>query len=299
MMPLYKGYAGKILKVNLTTGKASEEVLSAEYIRMFIGGRGLAAKILFDELKANIDPLGPDNKIVIARGPLTGTAMPFSSRFVVATKSPLTGIYAYSIAGGDFGLAFTKGGFDGVVIEGSATEMTILFIDDGEPSLRDAAWIEGATVTDACKYIKRALGSDVKVLTIGPAGEKMVKMASVITDDGRACARCGIGAVFGSKKLKGLVVRGTNAVELADKTAFYLNLKKIHEALQNSSAEKRRTVTGTQAGPLVLSEWGILPTRNWKESVFEGARASSFCVMDEKSKTMKQKRPPSSRTGER
>jgi aldehyde:ferredoxin oxidoreductase len=267
---------GKILRVDLTRQKFSEEDLKEEYAEMFIGGRGLAAKILFDELRAGVDPLGPDNKIIIARGPLTGTAMPFSSRLVISTKSPLTGIYLYTVAGGMFGAALTRSGFDVVVIEGVASKPQCLFIDDGRATLLDAGFIWGATTSDSCRHIKRSLGSDVSVITIGPAGERLAKMASVITDDMRAFGRGGVGAVFGSKKLKAIAARGRHEIIYADKQAFLTNLRRIQEAVLKSPAERRRTLTGTQESPSISSEVGILPTRNWRESVFEGASEISY-----------------------
>lgn len=268
----YGGYAGKILRVNLSRENLVEEPLELGYAEKFIGGRGLAARVLFEEVKAKVEPLSPDNRLILMTGPLAGTPVPGTSRFVVATKSPLTNIYAYAIAGGDFGSALKSSGYDGVIIEGESTDPTYLLIDNGEASLKDAKWLWGTPVFETERLIKETVGNSARMALIGPAGEKMVKYAGVITGDRRAAGRAGTGAVLGAKKIKGIVVKGQKRFPIIDRTAFFKALKKYQQYVLSLLTFKK---TGTQAGPIHQQERGVLPTRNFQEAVFEGAEEIS------------------------
>ncbi|MEM3387490.1 MAG: aldehyde ferredoxin oxidoreductase family protein [Nitrososphaerales archaeon] len=280
----YKGYCSKLLRVNLTSQTASEEPLNESDVERFIGGRGLGAKILFDEVKEGVEPLSPENKLIITTGPLTGTRVPTSTnRFIITTKSPLTGIYGFSVSGGAFGLELKKAGYDGLVIEGKANKPTYLQIEDGELHFRDAGWLWGIPVFEATRLLRETLGYDYRTIMIGPSGEKLVKIAGIISDDRRASARCGVGAVMGSKLLKAVAVKGSKEYTVADPAKFDEALK---EAFKNIGIQpgpwKEFRQTGTQSGPIKNNAWGILPTANWRESVFDKAAEISYPLLRER-----------------
>jgi len=279
----YGGYIGKVLRVELTTSNIKTEPLKEEYVKKFIGGRGLAAKMLFDELSAKTNPFSPQNKLIFITGPLTGSGVPGTSRFVLTTKSPETNIYTYTVAGGGFGPALKRSGYDAVIIEGESSEPVWLFIDNGKATLKDASRLWGTPVFEATRLIKENVGYDVSIATIGPAGERLVKIAAVITDDRRAAARGGPGAVMGSKKLKAIAVRGKQTLRIANREVFSNTFKQIHENIRVQPGPwKEFPETGTQSGPRKNDAWGILPTKNWQEAVFEGATRISHPSLREK-----------------
>lgn len=285
MMDMCKlgGYTGRILRVDLTNRSIRTESTKEKYVEQFVGGRGLAARILLDEIPAKIDPLGQRNKLVFMTGPLVGTGVPGTSRFIVATKSPETGIYTYNVAGGRFGLALKQSGFDGVIVEGESKEPTSILIDDGKAELKEAISIWGTPTFETIRLLKGAIGNGFAIAAIGPAGEKQVKMAALITDDRRAAARGGPGAVMGSKKLKAIAARGHQKVSIANRTGFSASLKQVISAIKRQPGPwKEFPETGTQSGVRKNDAWGILPTRNWQEAVFEGAPKISHPSLREK-----------------
>jgi len=270
-----EGYLGRILRVNLTTMKISDEPLKIDYARKFIGGRGLAAKILFDEVERDVDPLSPANRIIFATGPLSGVAT--SARCTLTTKSPLTGIYLYSVAGGDFGPAIKRSGFDAIIVGGRTEKPVYLSVDDGKAVLRDAEWLWGVPTFEASRLIKETVGADSRIALIGPAGERLVKFSSVITDNRRAFGRGGAGAVMGSKNLKAVAFRGTKRPLVANRELFSSTLQEIHRSIrENPGPRKDFPLSGTQDGSLTCSGWGIYPTRNWTSGTFEGAEKISY-----------------------
>ena len=197
----------KILRVNLSKGTFKEEEVPEEVIDKYIGGKGLTAYYLYNELKPNVDPLGPENKLVIFIGPLTGI-FPGFTRYVVASKSPLTNTFSDGYAGGSFGAELAKAGYMGIIVEGRADDLVYLKIDEDGVSIEDASKLKGKTTYEVCK-----LFANYSVATIGPAGENLVKFACIINDLGKrsrsgVVGRGGLGAVMGSKNLKAIVVRG-------------------------------------------------------------------------------------------
>lgn len=220
------GYLEKILRLDLTKAKITTEKLKEETQKRYLGGSGLAAKILYDELKPRIDPLGPENKLVFATGPLTGTRAPSSGRHLIAAKSPLTGIWGEATSGGFWGAELKFAGFDAIVVEGKSEKPVYLWIKDGEVELKDASKIWGKDVYQTEDMIRESLG-DKKIIvsSIGPAGEKLVKIACIMNDKDRAAGRCGLGAVMGSKKLKAIAVRGTQSILVEDPETFNENSK--------------------------------------------------------------------------
>lgn len=224
------GYCGKILRVNLSTKLFVEEVLDERDAYNYIGGRGIAAKILFDELKQGINPLNPENKIVIMTGPLTGTNIPGSGRVTITSKSPLTKTLFDSSMGGSFGVHLKRRGYDGLIIEGKAEQLVYLIIKKDEMSIETASHIKGMKTTETETYLRRKYkGSGIVV--IGPAGENKVLMANIMSET-RTAGRGGLGAVMGSKNLKAIVVRGKKGIEIAHDRAFRNIARKIRRTIE-------------------------------------------------------------------
>ena len=223
----YYGYAGRILRVDLTKGKVWSEPLDPAMIRDFIGGRGFASKILYDEVDLNADPLAPQNPLIFATGPLTDLA-PCSGRMTIAARSPATRIHGDSNVGGGFGIELKRAGFDVVVVKGRAEKPVYLWICDGKAEIRDASHLWGMRVRETTRTLLKEIGDlDAHVACIGPAGENLVYSAAVIVDYNRAAAKTGMGAVMGSKKLKALVARGTLGTKI-------YNPEKFREAFEDA-----------------------------------------------------------------
>jgi aldehyde:ferredoxin oxidoreductase len=270
------GYAGKILRVNLTDEKTSIEELSAYDAKKYLGGRGLAAKILFEELKKSIDPLGPENKLIIASGPLTGTLVPGTTRFGVYAKSPLTGIWGESSAAGWFSPELKATGFDLLIFEGVSSRPVYMWIYDQEVEIRDASHLWGKFTLDTERVIRKELQEpDAQMITIGPAGEKLVRMANVLHNGHRAAGRTGMGAVMGSKKLKAIAVRGTRKIKFADEDKLKLLIKDILSRFRDLKDLQNFGRYGTSRLSPILNEAGLLPTKNFQDGVFEGAEKIS------------------------
>jgi aldehyde:ferredoxin oxidoreductase len=202
-------YYEKIARINLTTGEIKVEKLDLEMAHKFIGGRGLGTKILYDEGVATVEPLSPENKLVYITGPMTGSASPSSGRYMVVTKSPLTGMIACANSGGIWGAKLKFAGWDALIVEGVAPEWTYLNIEDDKIELLDAREYLGVLSEEMDDKLKAKHGADASVLNIGPAGEHQVLLAAIMNDKDRAAGRSGVGAVMGSKKLKAIVVRAS------------------------------------------------------------------------------------------
>ena len=215
---MYKGgYNGKILRVNLTDQTANEEELPLEIARDFIGGAGFGIKYLFDEVKAGTDPLGPENKLIFAPGPFSGTTVPCASRMAVTAKSPLTGAVGMALTGGYFPVELKFAGYDVLIIEGKAEKPTYVWIKNGKVHFRNAKKVWGMKTTDCQQIIKNELNDqNVRIACIGPAGENLSKMACIINEL-RAAGRKGLGAVMGSKNLKAIAIRGSGKLSIANK----------------------------------------------------------------------------------
>ncbi len=258
------GFMGKILRVNLSDGKISEESTPEEYARKFLGGNGLATKYLFDELEAGVDPLGPDNKLIFMAGPLTGTISPSSGRFSAVAKSPLTGFWGSANSGGRWGLDLKRSGYDGIILEGAAAKPVLLAIDNGKVELRDAGALWGKGVKETSEVIKQDLGKGFNVSCIGIGGENLVRYAAIMNDVHRALGRCGLGAVMGSKRLKAIAVTGTNKIRIANEEAFEEAAKKASDFVNESLLKMTLEVYGTDMVLDLVNVKGGLPTRNWQ-----------------------------------
>ena len=267
------GYNGKILHVNLDDQTFDIEEPSEIFYRRYVGGSGFASYYLLRSLKPEIDPLSPENVLIFACSTVTGAPFSGFSRYTVAAKSPLTGGFGEAEAGGYFGPELKFSGFDAVVIRGKAPQPVYLWINNGQVELRDAAKVWGLENGDALDQIRSELGdSKVRVASIGPAGERQILFANVMNELSHANGRTGMGAVMGSKNLKAVACRGdsknlTFAEPEKVKELVSWHNKRIKEHLPNQNMGKY----GTPMFVLGLNNAGILPTRNWREAVFEGA----------------------------
>jgi aldehyde:ferredoxin oxidoreductase len=209
------GWTGTILRIDLTKGTVNREATELKLAHEYVGARGLGVRIISDEVDPKADPLGPDNKLIFAPGPLTGTFAPSAGRYDVITKGPLNGVIAASNSGGAFGPELKYAGYDALIIEGKAAKPTYLWIKDDEVEIRDAAALWGHTTPDTTDLVRDETDEDAKVACIGPAGEKLALLANVMNDMFRAAGRTGVGAVMGSKNLKAIAVQGNGAVKVA------------------------------------------------------------------------------------
>jgi len=260
------GWMGKILRVDLTKGRIVTEDLNPDLAKEFIGGRGLASKVLFDEVDPQVDALSPENKLIFSTGPLTGTGAVTSSRYMVATKSPLTGAIACSNSGGYFGPELKFAGYDLIILEGRSDNPVYLWIEDDRVELRRAEHLWGKDTSQTEDLIRAETHKRAKIACIGPAGEKLVRIAAVMNDKNRAAARSGVGAVMGSKKLKALAVKGSKKVGIADRKAFKEANMLVLEKLKSAppTAEGLPNL-GTAMGVNFFNELHLLPTRNFQE----------------------------------
>ena len=279
----YKGYTRKILRVNLTEGSVKPEELPNGQLKKYIGGAGLAARMLYDELAPGIDSLSPENKVLFLAGPLAGTMAPTGSRIGVYTKSPLTNGFFHSSAGGHFAPELKYAGYDGVIIEGASASPVYLYIDNERAELRDAARVWGERTDATQHWLKGDIGDEaVQLAVIGPAGERLVRFANIVVGC-RALGRGGIGAVLGSKKFKGLAVRGKGKLEVHDMQG---TLKLSHEIFQimrgNPSTGQVLPWFGTPVLVNANNSLGVFGSRNWQQETFEGAQG--LCA-----ETMRQK----------
>ncbi|EGK72207.1 MAG: aldehyde ferredoxin oxidoreductase family protein [Methyloversatilis sp.] len=274
----------KILRVNLTDRTTKSEPLNMEWANDYLGQRGLATKYLVSEIDPKVDPLSPENKIIWATGPLTGTMASTGGRYSVVTKGPLTGAIACSNSGGYFGAELKFAGWDMVIIEGRASSPVYLSIENDKVEIRDASHLWGKTVWETEETLKSEhQDPQVRVSCIGRTGEAGVLYAAIVNDLHRAAGRSGVGAVAGSKNLKALVVRGTLGVgNLANPKEFMkVTFEKKKILKENAVTGQGLPTYGTQVLMNVINEIGAMPTRNHKDVQFEGARKISAEAMHE------------------
>jgi aldehyde:ferredoxin oxidoreductase len=278
-------WAGKILRVDLTKGTCTAEPLRMDWARQYLGQRGLATKYFVDEVPATVDPLSPENKIIWATGPLTGTMASTGGRYSVITKGPLTGAIACSNSGGYWGAELKMAGWDMIIVEGRSEKPVYLSIQDDKVELRDASHLWGRSVWKTEEAIKTGHQDPLtRVASIGRAGENQVLYAAVVNDLHRAAGRSGVGAVAGSKNLKAVAVRGTKGVgNIRDPKAFMKATAAGKKVLRENAVTGQGLPTyGTQVLMNVINELGALPTRNARDAQFEGASKISAEAMMEK-----------------
>ncbi|ABU82211.1 aldehyde ferredoxin oxidoreductase family protein [Ignicoccus hospitalis] len=276
----------KLLRVNLSSQKVREERVDEKTLRRFLGGRGLGAYLALKEIPKGADPLGPENKLFIMSGPVTGTAEGFEAgRTHFVGKSPLTGLLGESNMGGRFAPWMRYSGYDGIVLEGKSDEPVWISVIDGEVKFHSAkeVWGRGTHYTEY--YVKKQLNAkpnEGAVLAIGPAGENGVRFASLIHAGGRAGGRTGLGAVMGSKKVKAIYVYGTRKPEVVDEERFKKGVEHLKEKIGNHPVKKALNSYGTAVLVNIINKIGALPTKNWRKGTFEKAEEISGERMAEK-----------------
>lgn len=265
-------WQGKILRVDLDTGKCLAEDLNMDWAAMYLGQRGLATRYLYEEMDPAIDPLAPKSKLIFATGPLTGTMASTGGRYSVVCKGALTNAIACSNSGGLFGAELKFAGYDMIIIEGRAAEAVYLFIQDEHAELLPATGLWGRTIWEVEPAIRtRHQDSQIKVASIGPAGENGNRFACVVNDLHRAAGRSGVGAVMGAKQLKAIAVRGSKGVTVDRPDAFMRAVNACKALMQESDDRRGLTREGTLMMMDIANTFGTLPTRNFRELQFEGA----------------------------
>ncbi|MBI5936112.1 MAG: aldehyde ferredoxin oxidoreductase family protein [Chloroflexi bacterium] len=264
------GWHGRLLRINLTTQTTSIETIDPQVCRDFIGGRGVAMWYISKEVDPQVDPLSPDNKLVFAAGPLTATPAPTGNRYMVVTKSPLTGALAHSNSGGEFPTWMKRTGFDLFIFEGRAEGPVYVWVDEDRVEVRAAAHVWGKDTHETTDILKAETSDEARVACIGPAGENLALMAAIMNDKHRAAARSGVGAVMGSKNLKAVVAMGNKNPDLHDPTA----MRDVSvDTSKNVGADVKKgsnmRIYGTSYVPQVTNTLGIFPTNNFQQGTFE------------------------------
>ena len=273
---------GKILEVNLSTRTIKKTPLNVNIAKNLFGGSGYGAWILHDEMPnpSQVDPIGPENPLIIMSGPLTGTLLPGGARAVAVAKSPLTGIFGEACTGGHFPSEMKFAGFDGTILLGRASSPMLLSIIDGEARLADAKHLWGLDAYETIETVPKELGDRrIKVACIGSAGERLAKLACIMNDDGRTFGRTGLGAVMGSKNLKAIAVRGSRKVLIADEKEFMDCVREHREKAKESSRAQGLKKDGTSMSVETFEHIGNLPTKYWTKGIFEGAAKISGSTM--------------------
>ncbi len=277
------GYAGTVLYVDLTTGKTRTEKLTEETAKKYVGGIGLGMKLWLSNSKAGVNPLSPENPLVLALGPVSGTMFPTGGNgHAFISKSPATGGVGEAVSHGTFGAELKRAGYDAIVLTGKAEKPVYLWIDDEAIQLLDASNIWGKSPPETEDAIKDELGDYyVRVASIGLAGEKQSKIANIINEKTRAAGRTGLGAVMGSKNLKAIAVRGTRDITVAKPDVFMDMVREFHERMKGPAVQKYRTL-GTVDNISVTNELMCMPTRNYNASHFEKTENINAEVLNER-----------------
>jgi len=277
------GYAGRILRVNLSNGKTQVTPLSEEYAKKYIGGIGLGMRLLIENSKPGTEPFSPENPLILTTGPFSGTMAPTGGNgHAFVSKSPLTNGVGEAKSHGFFGAELKRAGYDAVIMENASKKPVYLWIDDDSIQLMDAKHLWGKSPQETEETIREELGDYyIRVAAIGMAGEKLSRVACIMNDRTRAAGRTGMGAVMGSKNLKAIAVRGTKDVKVAKPEEFLEFVKMMHERMKGPATTKYRTL-GTPLNVLVHNSLGALPTRNFTNAVFEGAEHVSGEYLNER-----------------
>ncbi len=273
------GYHKKLLRVDLSSRKVKVEDLDEALIRKYIGGLGIEAKILYEETGPQTDPLSPENELIAMTGPYTGTGVPASGRHHLVSRSPLTGFFGESNVGGSWAVHFKRSGFDGIVIKGKSSTPVYLWIHHGKVEFRDAKPTWGKDSYESADWLKRETAKEATVAVIGPAGERMAKIASIphIGNIVRAAARTGLGAVMGSKNLKAMVVLGEGLIPIAEPDELKARIKEITPHIQGTTEAFGKL--GTAGGIDNYEKMGNFPVKNWREGRWAGAKKISGATM--------------------
>jgi aldehyde:ferredoxin oxidoreductase len=270
------GWMGKILRINLTEKSVKEKPIDLEIWKKYLGGRGYGAWILYHEVDANVEALDPQNVLIFATGPLTGTTAATPGRFSVTTKSPLTGTIMDANSGGKWGVYFKKCGYDALIVTGKSETPVYITIFDDQVEIKDAAHLWGKDVHLTTDMLTESEGKGTSIMCIGPAGENQVLISAIMNDKDRALARGGVGAVMGLKNLKAVVVKGTKKIEIADSDRMKFVTYETNKLVRaHPITSKGLPEFGTSVLVNIMNEAGIFPTRNYQNSQFEGAEKIS------------------------
>jgi aldehyde:ferredoxin oxidoreductase len=264
-------YCGKVLRIDLTRSVASIEPLNMEWASLYLGGKGLLFRYLWEEIPPGLDPLSPDNALILMSGPFAGTNVTTCSRLVVGCKSPVTGTILDSYVGGSFAPEMKFAGYDAIIMTGMAPQPTVVWIDDEDVEFRPAAAYAGMLTSEVEAALRRDLHKQAKVLSIGPAGESAVPWACLSTDQYHKAGRGGLGALMGLKRVKAVAVRGSGAVAVGDSRAFLADMRRLHHDYILTETNLWAHEEGTPALVDVINGGGALPTRNYSAGVFAGA----------------------------
>jgi len=277
------GYAGRILHVDLTSGKIWTEPLKEELAKKYIGGIGLGMRLLLDHSKPGVDPFDPENPLVLATGPLSGSMVPTGGNgHAFVSKSPQTFAMGEAKSHGHFGTEMKRAGYDAIIFHGKSEKPVYLWVDDDAVQIMDAKHLWGKSPQETEDAIRTELKDYyIRVACIGPAGEKLVRIACVINDKSRAAGRCGLGAVMGSKNLKAIAIRGSKDVKVANQERLLELVKIQHERMKGPAARKYRTL-GTPENVLVLQKLGAMPTNNFTRATFDAADKISGEYLNER-----------------
>ncbi|MGE5372888.1 MAG: aldehyde ferredoxin oxidoreductase family protein [Solirubrobacterales bacterium] len=268
----------RYIEIDLSSGKTRDYLISEENYQLYLGGKALAARILYDELQPGIDPLSPENIVIINTSPMTGTGAPSTSRFNLTTKNVLTGGIASSNCGGTFGMRLRKTGYDGVIIKGKASAPSYIEIRDGQVSIKDASHLWGMTTEETQRQFDKRFG----LIAIGPAGENLVRFACAASGE-RVLGRCGVGAVLGSKNIKAVVAHGSKEIPVDQREALKAYTKKwIQLYQQNKATGELMPKYGSAGFVTQCNAAGVLPTRNFQAGRYEKADLISGETLAEK-----------------
>lgn len=274
------GYAGKILRINLSNKKFHIEDLDLSLAKSLLGCLGIASKIMLEEVDPGVEPFSPENKLIFLTGVLTGSTAPAACKSIVVSRSPLTNIWGESVFSANTGIEIKRAGYDMLIIDGASDKPVYLWIHDDNIEIRDASGFWGMDTYTTCEAIKNDLGEKkAAVVCIGPAGENLVRISSIISDNGRAAGRCGLGAVMGSKNLKAIAALGSKNIEVANPSL----LNDLRKEIISITRERLRALSdyGTARGVVAFEEMGNLPIKNWTKGRFQGAEKISGMRMAE------------------
>lgn len=277
------GYCGKILRINLDERKVIKEDLNMEWANAYLGGRGLATKYFYEEVDPKVDAFSKDNKLIVATGPLSGTPTPTGGRYMVITKSPLTDTIASSNSGGRWGAELKFCGYDMIILEGKADKPVYIDIKDDQVEIKDAEHLWGQTTSKTMELLAKDVGDKAKILNIGPAGEKLSRIASVMNDMDRAAGRSGVGAVMGSKNVKAITVKGSGKPEIHDKDELKQVVSRVNKQIKENGVTGEGLPTyGTAVLVNIINENGVFPTNNFQMATFDKAEEISGETLAEK-----------------
>ncbi len=265
-----KGFFNQLLRINLSDQKSRVEPIPESILRSYLGGKGLGSYLLLKENPPHIDPFSPENRLIFTLGPLADTPFYGSSRYAVFTKSPQTGIYSESYSGGKITLSLSRTGYDAIIIEGKSRHPIFLEISDQKVVFHSASSLWGKETYTAEEAILKKVGKDSRALVIGPAGENLVKFAVIESEHGRSLGRAGIGAVMGSKKLKGIAFHGKRRREIADPSSLKRLSQKFRERVKDNQIVYMYKKYGTPMLVSIMNTIGAFPTQYWSKGTLEG-----------------------------